>query len=99
MATDPSKHGEHVLEINRPEQLKASGLQGAQLREVQRGFDLFATAGEFRSAQVNAKLAVETIRSLLNELIDRINELEDETQPAYTITVAFHPLITEGEAD
>jgi len=179
MATDPSKHGEHVLEINRPEQLKAlghplrlkvlqvladsdapltnrdlalqlsvdpghlhfhvrmlhraglielapgsgrekpyrsvakhmkvgtelraaglaSGLQGAQLREVQRGFDLFASAGEFRSAQVNAKLAVETIRSLLNELIDRINELEDETQPAHTITVAFHPLITEGEAD
>src|SRR6266700_7612935 len=25
MATDPNKHGEHVLEINQPEQLKALG--------------------------------------------------------------------------
>jgi hypothetical protein len=77
----------------------ASELQAAQLREVQRGFDLFAAAGEFRSAQVHAKLDIETVRTLLNELVDRLNELEDETQPAHTITVAVHPLITHGETD
>src|SRR5437762_1843320 len=32
----------------------ASELQAAQLRELQRGYDLFAAAGEFRSAQVHA---------------------------------------------
>jgi hypothetical protein len=26
-------------------------------------------------------------------------ELEDETQPLQTITVAFHPAIAEGETD
>jgi DNA-binding transcriptional ArsR family regulator len=77
----------------------ASELQAAQLREVQRAFDLFASVGEFRSAQVHAKLDVETLRTLVNELIDRINELEDESQPAHTITIAFHLLITEGETD
>jgi DNA-binding transcriptional ArsR family regulator len=77
----------------------ASGLQAAQLRELQRGFELHAAGGEFRSAQVHTKLDVETIRALLNELVERLTELEDESQPAHTITVAFHPLIPHGEAD
>jgi len=77
----------------------ASDLQGAQLREVQRGFDLFASAGEFRIAQLHAKLDVETVRGLLNELFDKLNELEDESKPPLSITVAFHPLITQGETD
>jgi DNA-binding transcriptional ArsR family regulator len=77
----------------------ASDLQGAQLQEVQRGFDLFASAGEFRSAQLHAKLDVETVRQLLNELFDKLNELEDESKPPLSITVAFHPLITQGETD
>ena len=60
----------------------ASDLQGAQLRELQRGFDLHAANGEFRSAQVHAKVDVETLRELFRELLDRINEAEDEAQPA-----------------
>ncbi len=77
----------------------ASELQGAQLRELQRGFDLFAAKGEFRSAQVHSKLSIETVRVLLNELVEKLGELEDETQPTQTITVAFHPAIAEGETD
>ncbi|HZT16792.1 MAG TPA: winged helix-turn-helix domain-containing protein [Gaiellaceae bacterium] len=77
----------------------ASGLQAAQLRELQRGFELHAASGDFRSAQVHTKLDVETIRGLLNELVERLTELEDESQPAHTITVAFHPLIPHGETD
>ncbi len=77
----------------------ASELQGAQLRELQRGFDLFAAKGEFRSAQVHSKLSIETVRTLLNELVDKLAELEDETQALQTITVAFHPAIAEGETD
>jgi DNA-binding transcriptional ArsR family regulator len=77
----------------------ASDLQGAQLQEVQRGFDLFASAGQFRSAQLHAKLDVETVRQLLKELFDKLNELEDESKPPLSITVAFHPLIRQGETD
>lgn len=77
----------------------ASELQGAQLRELQRGFDLFAAKGEFRSAQLHTKLDVETVRTMLNELVERLAELEDESQPLQTITVAFHPAIEQGETD
>jgi DNA-binding transcriptional ArsR family regulator len=77
----------------------ASDLQSAQLRELQRGFDLFAAQGEFGSAQVHTKLDIETVRELLNELVHKLTELEDETKAPLSITVAFHPLITKGETD
>jgi DNA-binding transcriptional ArsR family regulator len=77
----------------------ASELQAAQLRELQRGFELFATAGEFRSAQLHAKLDVETVRQIFNELMDKLTDLEDESKPPLSITIAFHPLITQGETD
>jgi DNA-binding transcriptional ArsR family regulator len=77
----------------------ASDLQGAQLNELQRGFDLFAADGQFRSAQLHANLDPDTVRTLLNELVDKLSELEDESKPALSITVAFHPLITQGETD
>src|ERR1041385_8364228 len=66
----------------------ASELQAAQLRELQRGFDLHAVTGDFRSAQVHSRLAVEPGRRLLNELVDPLTEREDESQPLQTITVA-----------
>jgi len=77
----------------------ASELQAAQLRELQRGFEAHAMTGDFRSAQVHSRLAVETVRRLLNELVDTLTELEDESQPLQTITVAFHPAIEQGETD
>src|SRR6266550_6310057 len=64
----------------------ASELQGAQLRELQRGFELHAADGEFRTAQVHAKIEIETLRGLLNELLDRINDLEEDAQPLQSIT-------------
>ncbi len=77
----------------------ATELQAAQLQEVQRAFNLFASAGDFRSAQVNVKLDVEAIRALFNELIERLTEVEDDSQPQHTITWAFHPTIAQGETD
>jgi DNA-binding transcriptional ArsR family regulator len=77
----------------------ASELQAAQLRELQRGFELNAANGEFRTAQVHAKIEIETLRSLLNELLDRINDLEDDDQPLQSITIAFHPAFEQGETD
>ncbi len=77
----------------------ATELQAAQLQEVQRAFNLFASAGNFRSAQVNVKLDIESIRALFNELIERLTKAEDESQPQHTITFAFHPTIEQGETD
>jgi DNA-binding transcriptional ArsR family regulator len=75
----------------------ASELQAAQLRELQHGFDLHAAAGEFRSAQLHAKLGVETLRELFNEIVERLKDLEDESQPMQTVTIAFHPAIEQGD--
>ena len=77
----------------------ASELQAAQLRELQRGFEAHATAGEFRTAQVHTRLDVETVRELLHEVVEKLSELEDPAQPLLTVTLAFHPAIEEGETD
>lgn len=77
----------------------ASDLQAAQLRELQHGFELHAAHGELRSAQVHARVPAETLRTLLTEVLDRINDLEDDVSPQQTITVAFHPSSDRGESD
>jgi DNA-binding transcriptional ArsR family regulator len=77
----------------------ASEMQSAQLRELQRGFDLFAAHGDFRSAQVHTKMEIEKVRTLFKELVQRLTDEEDESQPALTITIAFHPNIAEGDPD
>ena len=77
----------------------ASELQAAQLEELTRGFEQFASKGDFRSAQVHVKLSPNTIRDTLNELIDRLTALEDDAEAPHTITLAFHPSIAEGSPD
>jgi hypothetical protein len=39
------------------------------------------------------------VRELFNELVHKLTELEDESKPPLSITIAFHPLITQGETD
>ena len=75
----------------------ASELQAAQLREVERAFALFAAAGEFRTAQVHAKLPADAVRVLLDEFMRHLDELEDDAHPRQTITIAFHPTIESGD--
>jgi hypothetical protein len=75
----------------------ATELQAAQLKELTRGFDVHGARGDFRSAQVHVKLSPDTVRDALNELIDRLTAIEDESQPQQTITLAFHPAIPEGD--
>ena len=62
-------------------------------------FDLYAARGEFRSAQVHSKLDAETVRRLLDDLIEKLTELEDDSQPLQSITIAFHPAIEQAETD
>lgn len=75
----------------------ASELQAAQLREVQRAFDLYAARGEFRTVQVHGNLDIEALRRALDDLMASLEELEDESQPLQTITIAFHPTIESGD--
>jgi DNA-binding transcriptional ArsR family regulator len=77
----------------------ATELQAAQLRELQRGFELHGAQGQFRSGQVHAKVDPERLRTLFNELIDTINSLEDEANPLQTITIAFHPAFEQGDQE
>src|SRR3954447_15167319 len=77
----------------------ASELQAAQLRELERGYETYAAKGEFRSAQVHTRLDADTVRDLLRRVVDELTELEDESQPLQTITIAFHPGIEQGEPD
>jgi DNA-binding transcriptional ArsR family regulator len=77
----------------------ASELQAAQLRDLQRGFEAHAAEGEFRSAQVQVRLDVETMRTLVRELVSRLSELEADDQPLQSVTIAFHPAIEQAETD
>jgi Winged helix-turn-helix DNA-binding len=74
----------------------ASDLQAAQLRELMSAFELFAERGEFRSAQIHVSIDADTLRELVNDLIDRLAAAEDESQPAHSITLAFHPTVDSG---
>ena len=47
----------------------------------------------------NPRVVAQRLRSLLSELIDRLSDLESESVPPQTITVAFHPAFEQGEAD
>jgi DNA-binding transcriptional ArsR family regulator len=74
----------------------ASDLQAAQLRELSRAFELFAGRGEFRTAQVHLSIDASTLRDLVNDLITRLDDAEDESKPAHSITLVFHPAIDSG---
>jgi DNA-binding transcriptional ArsR family regulator len=77
----------------------ASQVQAAQLGEIRRAFDRFASAGEFSTIQVHVKADPERLRELLGEMAERLAEDEDDTQPLQAILIAFHPAIAQGETD
>ena len=39
----------------------------------------------------------DTVRDLLKELLQKLTDLEDESQPLQTVTIAFHPAIEHGD--
>jgi DNA-binding transcriptional ArsR family regulator len=81
-------------------EFRAAGLaldmQAAQLAELKRGFDRFASTGDFRTVQVHARVDVERLRAIFQQLIEEIDRVEDNDQPPHTIFVAFHPAIGES---
>ena len=75
----------------------ASEMQAVQLGELQRAFDRYAAKGELRTVQVHAKVELEQLREILSDLIDRLDAVEDESQPLQTLLIAFHPAIDQGD--
>ncbi|HET7043601.1 MAG TPA: winged helix-turn-helix domain-containing protein [Gaiellaceae bacterium] len=69
----------------------AAELQAAMLEEVGRGWDAYGSGGEFRAAQLNVRLSGDVVRELLDELIEKASELEDESEDMVTMTVIAHP--------
>jgi DNA-binding transcriptional ArsR family regulator len=77
----------------------ASEMQAAQLRELQRAFDRFASSGQLRTAQVHARVEAERLREIISDLIDRLAAAEEDDQPLQSLLIAFHPAIEQGEQD
>jgi len=67
-----------------------SDLQAAMLDEVQRAFES-RKEGEFRSAQVTARVTPEQALDLITELVEKARQLEDLKLDPLVITAVLHP--------
>ena len=65
-------------------------LQAAMLEEVQQGFTL-RDEGQFRSAQVNARVTPEQAIELITELVEKARIMEDPEVEPLIITAFLHP--------
>ena len=65
-------------------------LQAAMLEEVQQGFAL-RDEGQFRSAQVNARVTPEQALELITELVEKARVMEDAAVDPLIITAFLHP--------
>lgn len=76
-------------------ELLASGLttdlRAAMLDEVQRGWDEHSATGTFRSAQVTARISPERALELIEELVEKARDVEDDDAEPIVITAALHP--------
>ena len=76
-------------------ELLSSGLtndvQAAMLDEVQRGFSTFAPEGSFRAAQITVRLDPETARTLIQEFLEQLGDVEDAEAEPLVITTLAHP--------
>jgi DNA-binding transcriptional ArsR family regulator len=67
-----------------------SDLQAAMLDEVQRAFES-RKEGEFRSAQVTARVTPDQALDLITDLVEKARELEDLKLDPLVITALLHP--------
>lgn len=70
-------------------------LQAAMLEEIRRGWEAYSARGEFRSAQIMARVDPERIRELVQMLVDRADEIEEENRDLMVISLVAHPATGE----
>jgi DNA-binding transcriptional ArsR family regulator len=69
----------------------ASELQATVVEDVQKGWNAYADAGQFRFVRINARISPERALEVLSDLVPRFEELEDENEEMLTITAILHP--------
>jgi DNA-binding transcriptional ArsR family regulator len=77
-----------------PELLAAGGasdLQAAMIGQVQRAHARYASTGDFRGAQLEVKLPIETARELMSSLLEGARGNEDDSADKIVLTVFAHP--------
>jgi DNA-binding transcriptional ArsR family regulator len=69
----------------------ASELQATVVEDVQKGWNAYADAGQFRFVRINARISAEKALEVLSDLVPTFEELEDENEEMLTITAIMHP--------
>ena len=76
-------------------ELLASGLttdlRAAMLDEVHRGWATWGREGQFRTAQVTARITPEQALELVSELVEKARDAERNDVEPLVITAVFHP--------
>jgi DNA-binding transcriptional ArsR family regulator len=82
-------------------ELRAAGaaneIQAALLETVQRGWEVYAPKGKFRSAQITIRVSEERLRELVRGYIDQASEAEDMDEEAHVITLLVHPALEHDD--
>lgn len=69
----------------------ANATRGAMLESVQHGWETYAEAGRFRSAQITARLDPELVREVFRMLVTEIEKREEPSREPLLITLFSHP--------
>jgi DNA-binding transcriptional ArsR family regulator len=69
----------------------ASDLRAAMLEEVQRGWEKFGAQGQFRTAQVTARIAPERALELITHVVEEARDSESDEHEPLVITMVLHP--------
>jgi DNA-binding transcriptional ArsR family regulator len=75
----------------------AGEVQAAMLETIRRGWEAYGAKGDFRAAQLTVRMEPERLRDLLEVLIARAKELEDEEQELFVVTLVAHPSTAEPD--
>ena len=69
----------------------ASDLQATVVEDVQKGWNAYAEAGQFRFVRINVRISPEKALEVLSDLVPTFEELEDESEDMLTVTAIMHP--------
>jgi DNA-binding transcriptional ArsR family regulator len=75
----------------------AGEVQSAMLETIRRGWEAYGAKGDFRAAQLTVRMQSDRLRELLEVMIERAKELEDEDEELFVVTLVAHPSTNEPD--
>jgi len=75
----------------------AGEVQSAMLETIRRGWEAYGAKGDFRAAQLTVRMQSDRLRELLEVMIERAKELEDEDEKLFVVTLVAHPSTNEPD--